>query len=104
MAKTQIDPNCTKPYKYNPRYFPHHDFTIPDKRMAKALHKCDKNRTYEEQMAEVEEILGRKFGKFSAKAKKKTKILKPCLLEQLSVKIVSPFLVSAARSSLICVI
>ena len=60
MAKTQIDPNCTKPYKYNPRYFPHHDFTIPDKRMAKALHKCDKNRPYEEQMAEVEEILGRK--------------------------------------------
>ena len=60
MAKTQLDPNCTKPYKYNPRYFPHHDYTIADKRMAKSLHKCDKNRPYEEQMAEVEEILGRK--------------------------------------------
>ena len=28
--------------------------------MAKALHKCDKNRPYEEQLAECEEILGRK--------------------------------------------
>ena len=55
----KLDPNCTKPYLPNPKYFPHHDYTLADKRMAKALHKCDKTRPYDEQMKEIDEILWR---------------------------------------------
>ena len=55
----KLDPNCTKPYLPNPKYWPHHDHTLANKRMAASLHKCDKNRPMEEQWEEIDEILWR---------------------------------------------